>query len=137
MYQAIREIHQTFDRKGLKHKVEQKGDNWVLLSGMTGDGDTYIFLYIKTDDKGNDVAMRSLPLGRVSRSNYARAYELLNSFQQEFRFCKFVLDKDGDVIAQYDFPVAQPNLGEAAAELLERMTRILDKCMPRLKPYLQ
>lgn len=137
MYQAIREIHQTFDRKGLKHKVEQKGEHWVLITGMTGDGDNYLYLLIKTDDQGNDVALRTLPLGKVPRSRYDRVYELLNSFQEEFRFAKFVLDKDGDVIAQYDFTVAQPNLGEAAVEIIERMTRILDKCVPRLKPYLQ
>lgn len=137
MYQAIREIHQTFDRKGLKHKVEQKGEHWVIITGMTGDGETYLFLFIKTDDKGNDVALRSMPLGKAARGRQDKVYELLNSFQEEFRFVKFVLDKDGDVIAQYDFTVAQPNLGDAAAELLERMTRILDKCMPRLKPYLQ
>ena len=137
MYQAIREIHQTFDRKGLKHKVEQKGEHWVIITGMTGDGETYLFLFIKTDDKGNDVALRSMPLGKAARGRQDKIYELLNSFQEEFRFVKFVLDKDSDIIAQYDFTVAQPNLGDAAAELLERMTRILDKCMPRLKPYLQ
>ena len=137
MFKAIREIHQEFDRQGLKHKVEQKGDHWVLLSGMTGDGDTYIFLYIKTDDTGNDVAIRTLPLGKVPRRNYDKVYELMNSFQQEYRFAKFVLDKDGDVMAQYDFSVAQPNLGEAAVEMMRRLTNILDSCMPKLKPYLQ
>ena len=137
MFKAIREIHQTFDKKGLKHKVEQKGDHWVLLSGMSGDGDTYIYLFIKTDDSGNDVAVRSLPLGKVSRSNTGRVLELLNSFQQEYRFAKFVLDKDNDVMVQYDFSVAQPNLGEAAAEIMLRLTRILDNCVPKLKPYLQ
>ena len=116
MYKAIREIHQAFEKKGLKHKVEQKGDHWVLLSGMTGDGDTYIYLFIKTDDTGNDVAVRSLPLGKVAPRNTARVLELLNGFQQEYRFAKFVMDHDNDVMVQYDFSVAQPNLGEAAAE---------------------
>lgn len=137
MYKSIKEIAQAFDRKGLKYKVEQKGEHWVLLTGMNGDAGSYGFLYIKTDDTGNDVALRSMPLGRVSRSNYGRVQELLNSFQQEYRFVKFVLDGDGDVMAQYDFLVAQPNIGEAGVEMLMRMTNILDKCTPRLKPYVQ
>lgn len=132
MFRSIKEIHQAFDRAGIKHKVEENRSHWILITGMTGDHSKYQFLFIKSDDKGNDVVVRSLPIVSVPRSRYDQAYELLNSLQQEYRFIKFILDKDGDVIVAYDFPVAYPDIGQGAVEILLRMAKIVDNCYPKL-----
>ena len=137
MFRSIQEIHQAFDRAGIKHKVEENHSHWILFTGMTGDNSSYQFLFIKSDDTGNDVAVRSLPIVNVPRHRYDQAYELLNSFQQEYRFIKFTLDKDGDVIAAYDFPVAYPDIGQGAVEILMRMAKIIDNCYPKLNRILR
>lgn len=132
MYKAIAEIHRAFDKAGIKHKVDQLGDHWIIQTGMTGKGSTYQFLFIKTDDTGNDVAVRIFKLVNFPKHKTAAAHVLLNSLQQEYRYLRFVLDKDGDVNVEYDFPAAYSPLGEGALEMVLRITTILDECYPKL-----
>ena len=132
MYKAIAEVHKAFDKAGIKHKVDQIGDHWMINTGMTGKFSTYQFLFIKTDDTGNDIAMRIFKLVNFPKHKAAAALTVLNSLQQEYRYLRFVLDDDGDVNVEYDFPAAYSPIGDGALEMVLRTTNILDECYPKL-----
>lgn len=132
MFESIRKIHQAFDQKGLKHLTEEKNGSWIIFTGMNGEEGNYRFLYVKDDDTGNDVAVRCMTGVNVPRNRVATVLAMLNEFQQQYRYLKFTLDKDNDVMVSYDFPVAYSDIGAGGLDMLFRMTAILDKCYPQL-----
>ncbi len=132
MYQAISEIHRAFDNAGIKHSVEHRGTHWSIEAGMSGDASTYNFIFYKSDDSGSDVSIRVFRLANVSRSKRAEAYRCINGLQQKYRYVRFVLDDDGDINMEYDFPASYSPIGEGAVEMFTRCTSILDKAYPEL-----
>ena len=132
MYESIREIQKTFLEKDLKCRVEQMGENWVLKAGVKGKNCLYEFLFIKSDDIGNDVAVRVFDFVKFPKEQMAAACETLNDLQITYRFVRFSLREDGNVIVEYDFPAEYAPIGEGAAEIMIRLTQILDQCYPVL-----
>ena len=132
MNKCIQDIHAEFDRVGIKHSVEQVSGKWVISTTINGKSHAYRFLLIKADDAGNDISVRTAPVVSFSRDKFDTAYNLMNSFQQEYRFVKFVMDDDGDVNVQFDFPLAYEPIGPGAVEVVVRITKILDDCYPKM-----
>lgn len=132
MNTCIQEIHREFDRVGIKHHVEEKSGNWLLITSMTGKSHTYQFIFVKSGNAGNDASLRTAPIVHIPAGKNDAVYTLLNEFHQKYRFIKFYLDNDGDVMSQYDFALASDSIGKSAAEVLIRFTKILDDCYPRL-----
>lgn len=132
MYKCIQEIHETFDSVGVKHDVEEHNGRWVINTGMTAKGKKYRYLFIQTDDSGNDVAFRSAPIANFPENKRQDGYMLVNELCGEYRFAKFVLDDDGDLMVEYDFPLALQPIGKSALEILIRVTQILEDCHSRI-----
>lgn len=132
MYRSIAEIHQAFDKKGLKHAVNQVQDKWIIETVMGGDASKYKFLFIKTDDEDNDVAVRVFSIANVPNAKRMQALRLLNKLQLQYRYVRLNLDDDGDINMEYDFPVEFSPIGEGAVEMLMRCVLILDKIYPEL-----
>jgi type III secretion system FlhB-like substrate exporter len=132
MYKAIAEIHEVFNKRNIKHKVDQADNIWLVRAGMGGKASTYDFLFIKTDDVGNDVAVRVFKVAKFSESARDKGLEVINEIQQRYRYARFNLDDDGDVNVEYDFPAAYPNIGEGAFDMLIRLTTVMDECYPQL-----
>lgn len=128
MYKSIEEIQIAFNEAGLKHSVEEIGTNWLLRAGVSGNAAQYDFLFIKDDDRGNDVAVRIGHVVKYPKERFAKAYETLNSLQVKYRFIRFTLDDEGNVNVEYDFPTAYTAIGPGAVEILVRLVKILDEC---------
>lgn len=135
MNSAIDEIHRAFNDAGLKHDVQQIGNNSILITGMTGNSDTYKFFFIKDGDVGNDVALRIFKISHCSSYEYDQAREVLNALQVKYRFLRFTIDKDGDINGEYDFPTSYEDIGKGAVEMCLRLTMILDNCISELKRF--
>lgn len=132
MYQAIAEIHREFDKKGLKHAVNQVQGKWIIETVMSGDASRYKFLFIKSDDKDNDVAVRVFSVANIPSAKRAQALRLLNKLQLQYRYARLNLDDDGDINMEYDFPMEFSPIGEGAVEILTRCVLILDKIYPEI-----
>ena len=133
MNSAINEIHKAFAEAGLKHDVQQVGSNSIVITGMTGKADTYRFFFVKDGDVGNDVALRIAKISHCPRYQLERAREVLNEIQNQYRFLRFIIDDDGDINCQYDFPTSYEEIGKGAVEMSLRLTMILDECISKLK----
>lgn len=133
MYNAIRKVHEAFEKAGIKHGVDQAGPLWVITTGMSGEHHTFRFLVIQENDKGNDINIRAMTIASVPPHRIERTYKVLNDIQQKFRYVRLVIDKDGDIHATYDFPLIYPDIGQGALEVLLAMAKILDDAYPMLQ----
>ena len=132
MYKAIREIRDTFVAKGLKHSVDEVGGAWVLRAGVSGDAASYSFLFIKQDDEDNDVSLRVFDVVKFPEHKKDKGLEVLAKLGRQYRFIRFAMNDEGEVNAEYDFPMEFSPIGEGAFEMMVRFTDILDNCYPEL-----
>ena len=132
MYKAIQEIQTAFDKHNLKYTTKQLGDKWVLQLKMGGKKGEYEFLFIKSDDSGNDVALRIFRVENFSPANRAKGFALVTELQNKYRYIRFAIDDDGDLNVSYDFPLMIEGIGDAALEMMLRITQILDESRPAL-----
>lgn len=133
MFQATKAIYEAFKRSdGLKPFTDEteKSSNVWLQFGVEGGGN-YKIRFISHDDD-NDVSVRVYSLLSIPEAKRAKLIGIVNDLNCEFRYAKFVLDKDGDVNVEYDYPVKCSNPAESAPEIVARMVRIIDKAYPRL-----
>ena len=135
MNSAINEIHKAFTSAGLKHDVQQMEGKSVLLTGLTGNADTYRIVLIKDGDTGNDVALRILKISHCSKQQYHQVREVLNKLQMKYRFLRFTIDQDGDINGEYDFPTSYEDIGKGTVEICLRLVLILDSCLSELKQF--
>jgi len=132
MFKSIQDIHEAFEKAGIKHHTDTMGERNVLITTITTKVTTYKYAFLKSDDEGNDVAVRVINVANIPKNKLMDGYKLLNSLQQKYRFAKFVVDSDGDVHVHYDFPVAYRDIGKGAVELVVALTQVLDKAYPDL-----
>ena len=86
--------------------------------------------FISTDDD-NDVAVR-IDLMRVPGEKTDTVLQLINDFNNKYRYAKFILNDDNDVYAMYDMPVNSNRVGECAKEMVMRFVKIIREVHPQL-----
>ena len=52
---------------------------------------------------------------------------MINRLNSQYRFAKFVLDDDLDVIVQYDLPLRGNNVGECALEMAVCFVKVIQQ----------
>ena len=62
-----------------------------------------------------------------------QSYPVLNKLQDQYRFLRFTLDRDGDINVEYDATCCDRDAGMLAMEMIIRITKILDEAYPELK----
>ena len=129
-YNATNLIVETFEKHDVKFDVRTCYDSEHVIAGFPIDcGPSVIMSFISRDDD-NDVAVRVLGLlTRTPKSKRARVLEACNILNRKVRHMKFVLDRDGDISIEYDFPIHTPDegVGEMAFEIFVRTMQILDR----------
>lgn len=128
MYKATGLIQETFDKKGIKYRVDTAGDAEIVCAGFSIDGGPSVIARFISRDNDNDVALRVLSLiNNVPEAKRARVMEACNVLNNKVRYMKFYIDEDGDVNVEFDFPVnvCDECLGEAAYEMFQCIMAIL------------
>ncbi len=128
-YNATNLIVEAFNEHDIKFDVRERLDSEQVLAGFSIDcGPSVIVRFISRDDD-NDVAVRVAGLlTNTPNEKRARVLEACNILNHKIRYVKFVLDRDGDISVEYDFPIHTPDegIGEMAFEIFVRMMQILD-----------
>lgn len=128
MYKATGLIQETFDKKGIKYRIDTAGDAEIVCAGFSIDEGPSVIARFISRDNDNDVALRVLSLiNNVPEAKRARVMEACNVLNNKVRYMKFYIDEDGDVNVEFDFPVnvCDECLGEAAYEMFQRIMAIL------------
>lgn len=128
-FKSIKLIAETFEKYKAKFHVLDIGADEVLEADFPIKGGTNVVMRFYTRDDDNDIAARILGLvTRVPDDRRIAIIKACNELNYKVRFIKFVVDSDGDINVEYDFPIQSSDecIGEMAFEVFVRTMQILN-----------
>lgn len=133
MFQATQKIYDALSAsEGFKVYTEERPEgSEAWLQFPVKNGGAYRIRFISRDDD-NDVAVRVYSLLSLDEEQSARILPVINKLNNDYRYVKFVLDKDNDVNIEYDYPMACSNPAESVREIVIRIVKIIDDTYPEL-----
>lgn len=134
MYKAIKLITEELDRAQLKYRAEETEKLSVIRVGMNNKvGGDEVYYFVADNDR-NDVVLRSGTIASIPEEKMDEALEIVNNLNNRFRYARFVIDKDRDVVVQADVPTESTDaeVGPIAVELMVRLSKMYDEVYPQL-----
>ena len=133
MFQATELIYEALLCRDIKCKIREKGGMSLVETAFSGRNFASVNLYFLSNTDGNDVALRVSGVVKFPPERLARLYEVCNELNRKYRYAKFVIDPEKNVVnMEMDIPSSCENVGAVAEELLVRAVAILDESIPRL-----
>ena len=113
------------DKKGIKYR-EMRDE--VLLLNWTGDNLNTIGIFIDLEhaDDGK-VCFKCYSIGKFKDDMFAKGLLTCNSMNAKYRWVRFYVDKDYDVVVDMDAIVDDDTGCEECHELMLRMVNIVDE----------
>ncbi len=116
------------DANGIKYT--DRNENTVRVS-YTGDNLKTIPVIVIFDDDGDGiVALRCWEIADVPAEKFSDILAICNELNNKFRWVKFSIDKDNDIVASLDAYIDETTCGEECASLVRRMIGIVDEAYP-------
>ena len=78
------------------------------------------------DDGGASVHIAALGIARAPQERIERVVPVLNNLNRRFRWCKFFVDHDGDVIADCDALIYDDTANDTCLELIAHVASVID-----------
>lgn len=132
IHNATKAIEQVFHDADLKYTVREIEKVSFLEAGLASHQGIQSPIRFLSSDDDNDVAVRISPLVRVPENKTGEILKLINGYHSRYRYIRFCLDSDNDLIAGYDLAVKAENIGETALEIFIRFSQILDDVYPEI-----
>lgn len=129
MYKALEIISKHFSDRGIKYRTREVGDLGLVEAGFDGDYIKNLIIRYISRDNDNDVSVRTSEIARYPEDKRDLGLRRIAKLNDKYRFLKFVMDDEGDVSAQFDFPVETGDncLGPMAREIFIRAINIIDE----------
>lgn len=108
---------------------EELENSYRSSIGIKGDN-TSIRVNLFFDKDGDTVALRVFDFVSAPENKYADTLVLCNTLNSKYRWVKFYIDEDNDVIIEDDALVAGETSGAESLELAMRMVNIADEVYP-------
>ena len=134
MFKATRAIYDALTATGALKGVntnENGKTSAVTVPFQAPGGGSYTIIFANSDDD-TDTAVRVFELFHVGMFKKAKALEACNEMNNKFRYVKFVVDKDGDLNAEYDMTVRGCDPAAASVEMVIRFSKIIEEAYPVL-----
>ena len=131
IYKATREIEKAIKADELHYEIDETEHTSVVSVGFDGKVAKNLTVRFISRDDDNDFSVRCFSIANTPEEKMDVVLKAVNEANDQYRYAKFVVDEDGDINAEYDFPVAGDNIGDSATELLVRFVDIIDKCYPK------
>lgn len=121
-----------FDSIDLSYDLD--GENReVIKTGFGGldniSGVRIIFIF---DDDEHSVHLIAPQIVKVPADKFDKIYKVINEINQKFRWVKFYMDKDGDVMVDADCILDMETCGQECLEIMQRTANIADSAYPIL-----
>ena len=131
IYNATKLIDEAFKQAGIKYRVEDGEKTSRVVAGFTPKNGSAVRVNFISSDDDNDVAVRAIAIVSATDDKRDAMLRIVNECNAQFRYCKFVVDDDNDVNAEFDFPVRTQNVGPMAVEIFIRFMKIIEEVYPR------
>lgn len=117
------------DDKGIKYRTV---DERCVRISYNGDNISSVVVHVIFDkDGGHTVTFRDWEICSFKDdSKYAKGLIVCNAMNAQYRWVKFYLDDDRDVVAQCDAVVDEDTVGKECMELVLRLVNIVDEAYP-------
>ena len=129
---ATKAIEAAFKAHDVKFNIHEFEDSSAVETGFGFETFSYTIIFFSyNDDMNVHVASELL---RVPEEKRQDILPVLNKINSRGRYFSFSIDEDGDVYAQFDFPINTPidALGEMAFEIFMRSANIFEDVYPQL-----
>ena len=129
---ATKAIEAAFKECGVKHKILEVEDASVVEAGFRSESFAYEISFFSPDDE-TDVSV-FVQLLHIPEAKRQAILPVLNQIHSEYRYFTFFMDEDGNVVAQFTFPVTTPmdSVGKLAVEMSVRSEIIFKEVYPKL-----
>ena len=130
--EQVNRVGLAMTERGLKFDYVDEYENPMIALNF-GGGDfsyTHITLHLVFDQDGESAQIVSSPISNVPAEKTARMLLTLNDCNHKFRWVKFYLDEDNDVIVNGDVLFDEQNAGDACIGLIMRTASIVDDAYP-------
>ncbi len=116
------------DEKGIKYTDR---DEFVVRVSYAGDNMKSIPVYVFFDKDGDPlVTFRCWDIVRIPEAKKQAAINYCNELHNKYRWVKFYIDSDNDVVAQIDSYVDEYTCGYVCSSLVSRTVNIVDDAYP-------
>ena len=103
---------------------------FVLKITYTGANFSTIPIYIYFDEDGDaNIAVKSWNVANFAGQRDA-AIVLCNELNEKYRWVKFYVDEDADVVAELDAMIPEQNCGPVCMNVVRRVTSVVDDAYP-------
>ncbi len=121
-----------FDSIGLKYGLE--GDNReVISSGFGGMSNlSSIRILLIFDAEGQTMHLIAPQIVKVPADKIDAMYKTVNELNHKFRWVKFYIDNDGDVMVDADCILDMDTCGQECLEIMQRTANIANEAYPVL-----
>lgn len=132
--EQVNRVGRAFNDRGLKFDhVDDYEKPMIALNFGGGDFSyTHVAIHVIFDEDGQSVQIVTSPIASVPAEKTAKLLLTLNECNHKFRWVKFYLDDDNDIIADADILFDEQNVGEACIEIVLRTASIIDDAYPEI-----
>lgn len=126
--EQVNRVGRTLAERGLNFEhVDMYEQPMIAMNFGGGDFSfTHIGINVIFDQDGESAQILSSPIASVPAEKTSKLLLTLNECNCKFRWVKFYLDEDNDIIADGDVLFDEQNAGEAVLESVMRTASIID-----------
>ncbi|MGI6221196.1 MAG: YbjN domain-containing protein [Coriobacteriales bacterium] len=125
--QAISFEH-ALDGNEIKYTRNDDLPQPVFIIDFGGGDFTYQHLSVRVffDDDGNSVHVLTAPIANIPEERIPRMLEVLNDLHNRFRWIRFYIDGDNDLVADTDIIIDDVTAGDMCVEIVMRTASVID-----------
>ena len=120
------------DRQGIKY-TEVK-DNVLRIVYNADNMNSIKILVIFDKDGDDDIAFRCFEITPF-KDREAAGMVVCNELNNQYRWVKFCIDKDSDIVCEADAIVDMDSVGPEVMRIVKLMVNIVDKAYPTIMKY--
>ena len=126
--EQVNRVGRALTENDLKFDYVEEYENPMIAIGF-GGGDfsyTHVMIHLVFDLDGTSAQIITSPIASVPAEKTAGVLLALNDCNSRFRWVKFHLDEDNDVLAKSDVIFDEQNCADACIEVVMRTASIID-----------
>lgn len=112
------------------YKCEAKDDNVITSSWTIGSGKITVACIF--DDDNKSVRLVGMKYITITDNEWGSAVLRCNELNEQYRWVKFYVDKDNDILLQVDAVIQIDSCADVTFELLNRMLSIAEEAYPTI-----
>ena len=133
MAASLEKIAEALKKAEVECEIENFDNFSAIETGFLCEN-CNVNLHIFIEKEGEIICFATGPVVKVHPKRRRAVLDLLNRLHNDYLCVKFMLDEDGDIIAEYDIPANfdDESLNSVCLEVVGRFVCIIDDAYPKI-----